>query len=387
VTAATKDGPAPGGTGREAWIDVVKAIAILLVVLMHAEERLTAHGLAGTGWVAVTTALATLRMPTFFLVSGLFARKSLALPSAAFRARKVWRFVWIYVVWSIGYVLLLTAVGAVDRDAAFSAEAHLWVVQSLTASGALWYLLALPVFFFGARALRHIALPAQLAAAGALSFVVSAGLLQTGLWGPDHMAEDFVYFLTGCYFSPVIRSVAEHVGWWMTAALGVAWAGLCVALRASPWENLGNAFLPLLAVPFTLTLAVLLARREWSGPLVWLGRNTLSVYVMHFAPVSLLVLVGRRTNVLARGARLAVVSPVLVTVASVVIVLAVRPLVARWLPWAFAPPAALAGSTRTPKHRAPPRRRGAQPHPPRARTGPGRHRPCVYARAGRPPEL
>lgn len=373
MTAAAEIGPTPGGAGREPWIDVVKAIAILLVVLMHAEERLTAHGLTATGWVAVTTALATLRMPTFFLVSGLFARRSLTLPHAVFRTRKVWRFAWIYVVWSIGYVVLLTAIGAVDGDGAFTAEAHLWVVQSLTASDALWYLLALPVFFLSARALRDVALPAQLAGAGALSFVVSTGLVQTGLWGPDHMAEDFVYFLVGCHFSTVIRSVAARVGWWVTAALGVAWAGLCVALHATPWENLGNAFLPLLAVPFTLTLAVLIARQYWSGPLVWLGRHTLPVYVMHFAPVSLLVLIGRRANVLVRGARLAVASPVLVTVASIAIVLALRPLVARWLPWSLALPAAFDAPTRTPKHRAPPRRRGVQPHP-RARTGPGRHR-------------
>ena len=373
MTAATEDRASPGGGQREAWIDVVKAIAILLVVLMHAEERLTAHGLTSSGWVAVTSALATLRMPTFFLVSGLFARTSLTLPSAAFRPRKIWRFVWLYLLWSVGYIVMLMSIGAVDRDAAFVAEAHLWVVQSVTASGALWYLLALPVFFVSARALRRIGLPAQLVGAGALSFVFSAGLVQTGQWGPDHMAEDFVYFLMGCYFSPVIRSVAIRVGWPTTAVLGIAWVGLCVALHATPWEGIGNAFLPLLAVPFTLTLAALLARQDWSGPLIWLGRNTLPVYVMHFAPVSLLVLVARRGDVFTRGARLAVATPVLVTVASVAIVLAVRPLVARWLPWALALPAAFDAPTRTPKHRAPPRRHGAlrgpkpDGHRPRAR--------------------
>ena len=374
MTAAAASRPSPGGGAREPWIDIVKAVAILLVVLMHAEVRLAAHGLTGPGWTAATTGLATLRMPTFFLVSGLFARTSLALPSAAFRTRKVWQFLWVYLLWTAGYVVMLTAASALDHDEAVATEAHSWVVESLTASSALWYLLALPVFFLSARALRRIAVPTQLVGAGALSFVFSSGLLQTGLRGPDHMADYFVYFLLGCYFSPVIRSVAVRADWWLTAVLGVAWAGLCAGVHATAWENLGNAVLPVLAVPFTLTLAALLAGRSWSGPLIWLGRNTLPVYVIHFAPVNLIVLAARRANVITPGTRLAAVSPVLVMVASVGIVLAVRPLVARWLPWSLALPAAFTGPTRTPKHRAPPRRFGALVHhPPPRRERSGRH--------------
>src|SRR5215218_10003587 len=124
VAASGENRPSPTGWEREPWVDLVKAMAILLVVLMHAETRLGAHGLTGSGWAVATTALATLRMPTFFLVSGLFARKSLTLRYSIFFTRKVCRFLWIYLVWTIGYIVTLASISTVDHDGALTAEAH-----------------------------------------------------------------------------------------------------------------------------------------------------------------------------------------------------------------------------------------------------------------------
>lgn len=329
----------PTQIDREPWIDLVKAVAIMLVVLMHAEGRLAAHGLTSAGWAAVTTALGTLRMPTFFLVSGLFARKSLTLALPVFCTRKVWRFLWIYLLWSVGYVAMLALIGVVDHDGAFSDEAKGWVTGSLTASSELWYMVALPVFFLGARAMRRMSVPVQLVGAASLSFLFGAGLMQFGMWGPDHMADYFVYFLIGCYFGKVIRSLTVRVRWPSAVICGVAWVSLCITLSGTAGENLGNALLPLLAVPFTLMLAAVLARRAWTGPLVWLGRNTLPVYVMHFAPVSLIVLAVRRAQLIAPGSYLAMASPVLVSAASLGVILCVHPLMARWAPWSLALPA------------------------------------------------
>ena len=331
----------PGG--RESWIDLAKGAAILLVVLFHSEVLLAAHGLTGAGWAAATTALGALRMPTFFLVSGLFAQKSLTVQSSVFRARKVWPFLWVYALWSMAYILMSGGIGLVSRDRALLLDAAEWAAATLTLSSGLWYLVALPVFFFVTRLLCHVPVRAQVIGAGIVSFTFSCGLVHTGQWGPDHMASNFVYFLIGCYFSGVIRSTVVRVGWMTAASLGLAWIGLFVLFYATHWQDLGYAILPLLAVPFALASASLLARQTWAVPLIWLGRNTLPVYIMHFAPVSLIVLAVRRTHLVTAGSGLAAALPVFVAMAAVGITLGIRWLLMRWAPWSFALPTGSAG--------------------------------------------
>src|SRR3954452_8126404 len=89
------DNPRPRN-GREPWIDLARGFTILLVVLLHAQAVLAHGGMIGTGWAMAMDALSTLRMPTFFLISGLFAQKAFTIQPSIFRRRKVWNFLWIY---------------------------------------------------------------------------------------------------------------------------------------------------------------------------------------------------------------------------------------------------------------------------------------------------
>ena len=173
-----------------------------------------------------------------------------------------------------------------------------------------------------------------------LSFASSASLLTTGQWGVDRMTANFVYFLTGCYFSTSIRAAAVRAGWWPAAVLGFSWAVLSIVVFARPrptldagfTPQLAQAVLPLLAVPFVLVSAPLIAQWPGTRALTWLGRNTLPVYVMHLGPISVIALALQRTHLVA-GTWPTQLLPLALTVAAIAVILAVRPLFTHWAPW------------------------------------------------------
>lgn len=332
---------------REGWVDLAKGGAILLVVLLHAQEVLIGNGLGTPAWDTITEALGTLRMPTFFLISGLFARKALTARLGGFLRSKVWHFLWVYLVWSALYVALFEVIGRVNPGGAFEGMALKWAVDTMIVNNGLWYLVALPVFFVLARWTRRIPVAVQLSVTGAVSMVFASGLIATGTWGADHMPAYFVYFLIGCYFSLAIRSAAVRAGLVVALGLGVVWVALTVLAYTVGWQGAAAALLPLLAVPFALSAAPLIARRRWGGPLVWLGRNTLPVYVMHYAPVVLIVLVLKRVVVVSDGSPLRWVLPVAVAAVTTGLTLLMRLAVVRWVPVLFRLPHRMSGAPAT----------------------------------------
>ncbi len=346
--------------GREVWIDLAKGFAVSLVVLLHAQTVLANGGWLGSGWGTAMDALSTLRMPTFFLISGLFAQKSLTVRSSVFRPQKVWTFLWLYLLWSAFYILPFEFIGRVAVDPLFLEQADQWAAETIKVNGVLWYLVALPLFFLTARLLRRVPVRIQIAGAAALSFAFSSNLANAGQWGVDRLSTNFVYFLIGCHFSTAIRSAAVRAGWRTAATIGLAWTGLSVGVFVLHWPvvgaggrpSIGPALLPLLAVPFVLASAPLVARRAWATPLIWLGRNTLPVYVMHIGAIYIVVFALQRAHVLAVGSWLTAIMPLLVTVAAIGITLAMRPLLVRWAPWSLRLPTRLA-EHRDPESRPP----------------------------------
>ncbi|MFS0851477.1 acyltransferase family protein [Novosphingobium panipatense] len=68
---------------REAWPDFARACAIVLVILFHARHitwivGFRDDGLADHAWAVISNLLMPLRMPLFFVISGVFAAGAVA---------------------------------------------------------------------------------------------------------------------------------------------------------------------------------------------------------------------------------------------------------------------------------------------------------------------
>lgn len=218
---------------RDQWVDAAKGTTILLVVLHHAILMLIEDGIDMREWLPFDNVLTWLRMPAFFLLSGLFAARVVVGPSVRLWRDRVIRFFYLFVLWSILYVPFYAVEAAVEgrsiRD-----EISVRVAQLAAALSPMWFLLVLAGFFAIARLIRAVRPAVQISLAAA----VSASVFLFDVHYPFDKLWLLVFFLIGCYYSRLIRDLAVR--------LRVELLAGSIALKPLRW--IGSHTLPLLVL-------------------------------------------------------------------------------------------------------------------------------------------
>ncbi|WP_253289887.1 pyridoxal-phosphate dependent enzyme [Verrucosispora sioxanthis] len=220
VVETALDRPAPGGTmptsagTRLAWADVAKGGCILLVLLWHVivkdylqiDWRLDVP--VPGAWGTLGELLLPMRMPLFFTISGLFAASAVQRPWRSVARPRVARFLYLYGAWLMIHTAVLALAPDFPTDRANDLGAL--VAQLTVTPSNLWYLYALALYFVLAKALRRVRPAVLLAAAGTLSAVASAGLVDT----PGNRAglyQNLVFFLAGLHLRGYVLRWADAV--------------------------------------------------------------------------------------------------------------------------------------------------------------------------------
>ncbi|GAA1732233.1 acyltransferase [Isoptericola hypogeus] len=267
---------------RLPWIDAGRGIAICLVVLYHAARWLDA-----SGWERVNEYVTTLRMPFFFVLSGLLAVRVTTMAWSELWSRRLSLYLWVFVVWEVvgalayvvGFAIRGTPIGPLGlaRDV---------LVAPLMPVYELWFIWVLAVFCVVARLLRPVPRWIQLLAAAVCSVVALAPGFDLGNLGWNGALRYFVFFLAGMYGRAWLIGWVESSRGWRAASVAV-WIGGVVAVQVLGLGGVigGRFALSVLGVFAGLSLSSFLAR--WSS-LRRLGANTLPVYVGH-TPVIIVV--------------------------------------------------------------------------------------------------
>jgi uncharacterized membrane protein YcfT len=336
-------------SSRSAWVDAAKGLSILLVVAHHAVSFLHTSGLAPPAVVAANTALASMRMPLFFLVSGLFIAGPVAAPWRTFLHKRVAFFLYLFVVWTLLRFAFfhLPAVGDVDPYVDETEIEALALAPLIPGSG-VWFIYALALFAVIAKLIRGAPVWLQLGAAGVVSALVGAEILQfeADVW--MRMARYLFFFLLGWHARTLVERVAQS----STALRVTVVAAVCVGCAVGA-VALGIRWIPgialalnVLAVTFGVLFAAWIARYRVGRPLVALGAQTLPVYLIHIAWIAVAV-VGLRYLDVPPAAEYAL--PVALAVVCTVLSLAThRVLVSGGASWLFALPSRLAYRAPTP---------------------------------------
>ncbi len=280
-------------SARVGWPDVAKGICIILVVLWHVVTK-HAVGMPGAGavtgvWATLGAQLLPLRMPLFFLISGMFAARAVLDADDRAWRRRAGTLAMLYVVW----VLIQTAALALAPGFDTARAENGWeLLAQLTISPTnLWYLLALAAYLVIARVTRDVPSAIVLPVAFALAALAAAGVLPDlgNLW---QVAQNLFFFLAGLRLRDAVErfaaasDVRRAVG---LSALYVVAAAVVGVLGMRRWPGMGP-LLAVLAVLAGVAVCVVIDRRV--GPLAralrWIGRRTLPIYVLHMIPLALL---------------------------------------------------------------------------------------------------
>lgn len=320
------------------WIDIAKALSIILVVLNHELIYFNAMGwgrdtAAPMAWNVVGDVFQPVRMPLFFLASGLLASSSLHRDkSTAFRKR-IANHLYVYFLWALAFSILMPQwplPGALDGPVAVEA------IRVAVGYNLAWYLWALPVAFYIGWVTREQ--PAWIP--------IAAAFLLAALPIDHHYSVNLFrclpYFILGLR----ITSLADRVDTYARARYFAA--GLLLFLVLFIAEREGARHLrPLTEFAGVATGAIgcaLLSRASAAVTRVsrWLGKRTLAIYLLQF-PLLLLIEYGAPhliPDALRRSMAFVTVSPLLVTAIVVgLALLSQRLLVAHGWNWLFQMPA------------------------------------------------
>lgn len=274
-----------------AWINTLKGICILLVVLYHTvlpgfESRvkdLAAGERVAEMWVQFNTLLSPLRMPAFFFVSGLLARNAIIdRPWKRIATSRMTNLFYLYLLWGAIQWGAITGISteitgqriSQNINAAYAGTFSEFLTLTFLAMSTSWYLYALGIYFLLAKLFQRYNLPLLLMAA-VLNYLAVEKIIP--YWGPQSLAQYFVFFMLGTFWCSQILRLSE----WRRQN-GLPWL-LLLLLAGLPalFDFDRSLFLSVLAILISVAACRGLNQVSSMAWLNWIGRHTLPIYVLH----------------------------------------------------------------------------------------------------------
>lgn len=282
---------APTFTGRTRylWADCAKGLSIIGVCYMH-----VVTGVAGgtaSAWNWFNEFMDPIRMPLFFLISGLFAHRVIERTLGDLWFRRLWFLL-------VPYLVFTPVQAAIRLDMVDDLSWASLGRAILFGDPGVWFLYALMVFNIMACLLRRVP-PLGAVALSLLPAFVVAAAGWTAHPELTHISQYAPAFFLGLHFrhlfirlttlagnaAVILVAVIAFVGWeWISSALvdGLARDGLTVGDLSV--MSLLDLVRIVSAVPLGILIATWLSRTPGvSRALAAIGRNTLPIYVSHHA--------------------------------------------------------------------------------------------------------
>jgi len=278
---------------RLTGFDVVKAVAIIFVVIGHAWRGLHTAGMIPDEalFARVDAAIYLFHMPAFFFLSGLFF--SARRPLLDFLQNRAILLLWPMLLWGWIDAGLKSAAGVPIKGHVYSAtEVALSVLPPV---GIFWFLYTLFILHVMAWALGQLPRPAQLVAMAVLAVAARAGWVDVSPF--DSLWNTVIYlppFFAGIAFAMVAGHRALlHKALILPGFLAFFIADTMVfAGLTTDSTVLATAAMALACLGFIVVFANLAMGTALAPVLAALGQQTMPIYLTHviFSAASRLIL-------------------------------------------------------------------------------------------------
>ncbi|MBA5847044.1 acyltransferase family protein [Gordonia amicalis] len=293
--------PVSASQHRVLWMDWVRGLCVVLVVLHHVTRQLSTE-LSGSGieivaeaWESIDFVLTPIRIPLFFVVSGVLASSAL-VGNGTKVARRYVIPLYLYLLWSI--LLATREVVTLFGNADVSDTTGAIIAELVFVCSGYWYLCALPLYFLVCRMLVRVS-GFWVIVIGLLLYVVAQFLRspinefvaqftdQSSLVAS--VIQNFGFFALGSRFSAFIKQFQRvsqpagiKVGSLAAYALGI------LAMYFFPVWPLG-LFCSLIGVCLGIVSTQCFVKGGFfTSTVCRIGAQTLPIYVLQFFFISML---------------------------------------------------------------------------------------------------
>jgi hypothetical protein len=279
---------------RSQQIDVVRALSVIAICLFHSAgfgSLLTQPVDVALFWQAIAQTMTGARLPVIFALSGylISARVSRGWRGDAGRrsATRVLMFLYIYTLWLALAGLLGMLVGGHRPGWTILSTSH-FAQLLVEPVSYLWFIWALAAWSFLAPTLAWLD-----------QRVVAVALVCLSVWAAnqDSIYPSIAYYglfhMLGVWAHPILTRHPFRVGPSATAvALVVLVVLQQVFLRLSPslWSGGLRVVRDIVGICCVIGIARLVCRLPWvPAGLAWVGRRTLSIFVLHYLLLALIL--------------------------------------------------------------------------------------------------
>lgn len=282
--------------GRDISVDIIRGIAIILVVLGHANRgQMETMAIAPASLQFLDFVVYAVHMPVFFFVSGYFTFVSLSKrKESIFLRSRIPNIVWPYCLWSVIYCFVGHVMSSLTQVHHMVAWRQILLIGWQPIS-VLWFLYALFFMQIGAVLLwrRPVAILA-------LSLVVDLAVAFVPSGMQPKIVVDIIvqapFFYIGLLLAerglPALPTVRQ-AGLWGTGILAV-YGGLAYAMfeahvgRPVQFVMLPVAFLGLLGLAFLSRAILRMHSLSFiASGLARLGQASLAIYLLHILVLAL----------------------------------------------------------------------------------------------------
>ncbi|HEX7852722.1 MAG TPA: acyltransferase [Sphingobium sp.] len=267
---------------RVEWIDVAKGLAIILIVMHHARDYALSlippsldHPIR---WVTIDPLFYYIRLPLFFLLSGMLASGTLSSGDGTphYNVGRVLRLTGVYLLWSVPLLLLIPDWPYDSWHAPVPGA----FVNLLRGGTVLWYLWATAMAFGLGWASR------RLPPLSAVMFATITGVA-LHMWGGvlggsfGALGRCLPYYILGIRYPFALLWLARRRG---LAGLLLLACGYGIAMSVFPRSSGLDAVREILGICLAV-VGIGWATERWpraASRFSWLGRRTLPIYIFHF---------------------------------------------------------------------------------------------------------